>query len=92
MIVSWNHKGLKKFFETGNKSKIIPSHEKRLKIILQRLNAAVKAEDMNTPGLKFHKLIGELQGFYSVTVNANWRIIFRFQGVNAEDVDYIDYH
>lgn len=92
MIISWKHKGLKKFFDTGSKSGITASHEKRLKIILQRLNAASQPDDMNTPSMKFHKLQGDLKGFYSVTVNGNWRVIFKFESKNAFEVDYIDYH
>lgn len=92
MIKTWKHKGLRKFFETGNRSGINPAHETRLKIVLQRLNAATKLEDMNTPSLKLHKLSGNFKAFYSVTVNANWRVIFRYNGPDAEDVDYIDYH
>ncbi len=92
MILTWKHKGLERFAKTGNKSGIIPAHEKRLKIILQRLNAAVTADDMNTPGMGFHLLSGKLKGFYSVSVNGNWRIIFKFTNDNALDVNYIDYH
>ncbi len=92
MIKSWKHKGLKLFFETGKKSGIFVAHEKKLKIILQRLNAAIKPDDMNTPSMKFHKLTGKLSGFHAVTVNANWRVIFGFQNQDAVDVDYIDYH
>jgi proteic killer suppression protein len=92
MIKSWKHKGLKRFFDTGNKAGITASHEKRLRIILQRLNAAVSAEDMNTPSMQFHKLTGNLKDFFSVSVNGNWRIIFKFEGTNAIDVDYADYH
>lgn len=92
MIKSWKHKGLKIFYETGKKSGIMAIHEKRIKIILQRLDAAIKPEDMNTPGMSFHKLVGNLAGFYSVTVSGNWRIIFRFASQNATDVNYIDYH
>lgn len=92
MIKTWKHKGLKKFFDTGNKSDITSSHEKRLKIILQRLNAASSPSDMNTPSMRFHKLQGDLKNFYSVTVNGNWRVIFKFDSTNAIDVDYIDYH
>ncbi|MFX9600753.1 type II toxin-antitoxin system RelE/ParE family toxin, partial [Acinetobacter baumannii] len=66
--------------------------ERRLKIILQRLNAISKPEDMDTPSMKFHKLVGELSGFYSLAVNANWRIIFKFDGIDVTDVDYLDYH
>ena len=80
MIKSWQHKGLKRFYETGNCVGIQPQHVKRLKIILQRLNAAIKPEDMNTPGMKFHKLSGKLNHYYSVIVNKNWRITFMFEG------------
>ena len=92
MITSWKHKGLKQFFETGKKSGIIAAHEKRLKIILQRLSAAIAPEDMNTPGMRFHKLSHDLAGFYSVSVNGNWRIIFKFKNNDAIEVNYIDYH
>jgi toxin HigB-1 len=92
MIQSFKHKGLKRFFEMGVISGINTSHIRRLKIILQRLNAATHPQDMDTPGMKFHKLLGDLSGFYSVSVNANWRIIFRFVVGHVTDVDYIDYH
>lgn len=92
MIKSWNHKGLKSFFETGSKAGIKPAHERRLKIILQRLSAAIRPEDMNIPGMEFHGLSHNLKGFYAVSVSGNWRIIFKFRGQHAEEVDYIDYH
>jgi proteic killer suppression protein len=92
MIKTWKHKGLKQFFENGNIAGIQSGHIKRLKIILQRLNAAIKPDDMNTPGMKFHKLSGKLKSFYSVTVNKNWRVIFKFDGRDAILVDYRDYH
>ena len=92
MIKTWKHKGLKQFFETGKKSGIIASHEKRLKIILQRLSAAIRPEDMNTPGMQFHKLSHNLSGYYSVSINGNWRVIFKFENHDAIEVNYIDYH
>jgi len=92
MIVTWKHKGLKNFFEKGSVAGIVPRHKVRLKIILQRLNASIKPEDMNTPGMNFHSLKGNLTGHYSVTVNANWRVIFKFEDGNAHLVDYLDYH
>lgn len=70
----------------------MPAHEKRLKVILQRLNVATAVDDMNTPGMDFHVLVGKFKGYYSVSVNGNWRIIFRFSSENALDVNYIDYH
>lgn len=92
MIISFKHKGLKNFFVTGSKAGIVAAHEKRIKVILQRLNAAISAKDMNTPGMNFHQLSGNLNGFYSVSVSGNWRIIFKFDEKNAIDVNYIDYH
>lgn len=92
MIKTWKHKGLQLFFSTGHVSGIRPEHSTRLKIILQRLNAAICPKDMNTPGMKFHHLTGKLKGYYSVTVNKNWRIIFKFEGQDAILVNYLDYH
>lgn len=92
MIKSWKHKGLRKFFETGSAAGIQPAHTKRLKIILQSLNAAIKPEDMNLPGMAFHKLLGDLSGYFAVTVRSNWRIIFKFEGKDAILVNYLDYH
>lgn len=92
MIKTWKHKGLKHFFESGNKAGIVAVHERKIKIILQRLSAAIEPEDMNTPGMQFHKLAGNYAGSYSVSVNGNWRIIFKFKNQNAEEVNYLDYH
>jgi len=44
------------------------------------------------PVYRLHPLKGDLKGFWSVTVRANWRIIFRFEGTDAFDVELIDYH
>lgn len=92
MIKSWKNKGLQKFFETGSTAGIQSKHAVRLKIILQRLHAAVKPEDMNTPGMAFHRLKGNLKGYFAVTVKTNWRIIFKFEKENAILLDYVDYH
>lgn len=92
MIKSWKHKGLKQFFETGSTKGIQAKHKLRLKIILQRLNAATLADDLDLPGMRFHALKGKLKNHYSVTVNGNWRIIYKFEGQDAVLVDYLDYH
>ena len=92
MIKTWKHKALRQFFDAGIKSGIIATHERRLKIILQRLHAAAKPKDMNTPSMKFHKLVGNFKGYYSVSVNGNWRVIFQFEGADACNVNYVDYH
>ena len=92
MIRSFKHKGLAKFFETGSKAGIQSAHAERLRLILGRLNAAVKAEDMGLPGLRLHPLKGERKGTWVVWVSGNWRVTFRFVGADAEVVDYEDYH
>ena len=60
--------------------------------ILGRLNESSTVQAMNLPGYRLHALKGDLKGFWSVTVRANWRIIFRFEGGDAFDVELIDYH
>jgi proteic killer suppression protein len=47
---------------------------------------------MNLPGLALHTLKGKLGGHCAVSVSGNWRVIFRFEGRDAVDVDYLDYH
>ncbi len=63
--------------------------------MLQQLNAldgAEKPEDMAYPGWNLHPLKGELAGHWSVKVNGNWRLTFRFEDEDVILVDYRDYH
>lgn len=92
MIKSWKHKGLKQFYLMGDKSGIQPSQAKRLKMILQLLDVAEEPKYMNLPGMNFHLLKGKLVGYYSIRVNGNWRIIFKFDKQDAILIDYVDYH
>jgi toxin HigB-1 len=92
MIKNFRHKGLQAFFETGSKAGIQPNHAGKLRVLLTALDSAKQASDMDAPSWKLHALLGDLAGHYAVTVNANWRLIFTFEGENAECVDYVDYH
>jgi len=92
MIRSFRHRGLEAFFRTGSKAGIQPAHAEKLRRQLSALEFAKRAADMNAPGWRLHGLKGELRGFHSVTVNGNWRLVFRFQNADAELVDYPDYH
>jgi proteic killer suppression protein len=92
MIKSFQHKGLRQFFETGSKAGIQPQHASKLRIMLTRLDAATSPEDMNAPGWKLHTLTVDLAGNWSVWVNGNWRMTFAFEGKDAILVDYQDYH
>lgn len=92
MIKSFVHKGLRDFFERGSKAGIQPHHAKRLARQLQRLDDATSPEDMNVPGWKLHPLHNNLDGYFSVWVNGNWRLSFHFEGTDAVLVNYQDYH
>lgn len=78
MIVSFAHKGLKLYYEKGDTSKVQSLHVSKIKLILTRLDAAITPEEMQVPGYNLHKLTGELKDFWSVKVDKNYRIIFRF--------------
>ncbi len=92
MIKGFRHKGLEKFFKTGSKAGIQAQHAARLRIQLTALDHATNPKDMNAPGWRPHKLSGDMAGFYSISVSGNWRLIFRFEGKDAVEVDYLDYH
>ena len=92
MITSFQHKGLKLFYETGKTSGINPQHAAKLRLILTAINRARQPEELNIPGFYMHALKGAYKGFWSIRVSGNWRIIFRFDGEDIELVDYLDYH
>lgn len=92
MIESFRHKGLKKLFEEDDRWKVPAAQSDKIARILARLNEAVRVEDLGLPGYRLHPLKGDRAGFWSVWVSGNWRIIFRFEGGSALDVDLVDYH
>ena len=92
MIISFIHKGLEKFYNTGKTSGIQSKHMKRLKLILSNLDQAENPNDMDLPGLRLHELKGSRKGIWSATVSGNWRVTFRFREKDAEIVSYEDYH
>jgi toxin HigB-1 len=92
VIATFLHKGLEKLYLTGSKAGIQPHHAAKLARQLAQLDTAKVPNDMNVPGWDFHALVGELAGHYSVAVNGNWRLTFRFEGTNAILVNYQDYH
>lgn len=92
MIVSFRHKGLEAFFRTGSQAGIQPMHAKRLREMLTALHAASGPNDLARPSWRLHGLSGDRAGFHAMTVQANWRLVFRFDGDNVELLDYLDYH
>jgi toxin HigB-1 len=92
MIVSFRHRGLRRLYEDNDRSRLPPNQIPKIAVILARLDAADRVQEMDVPALRLHRLKGKLRKFWSVTVTGNWRIVFRFEEGNAFDVDLIDYH
>lgn len=92
MIKSFRHKGLRRFFETGNPSGVQASHAKRLRMQLAALDTAKAIEDMDIPGFCLHMLKGAMHGRWAIAVNGNWRVTFEFVEGDAYVLDYEDYH
>jgi toxin HigB-1 len=92
MIVGIRHKGLKRLFERDDASGIRSDLVAKIRTILNQLDESQTIEDMRMTSFRLHALKGDKKGFWSVTVRANWRIIFRFKESDADDVDLIDYH
>ena len=92
MIKSFKNKNLEKLFFEDVRRKINPNHISKLLRILDRLDASTNPQDMNLPGYNLHELKGIRKGYWSVWVNGNWRVIFKFDGNYVINVDYFDYH
>lgn len=91
MIRSFKHRGLKRFYERGDGSKLPPQMVGRIEEILTALDTSEDVQEMDLPHFRLHPLGGDRKGQWAVTVRANWRIVFRFDGY-PEDVDFTDYH
>jgi proteic killer suppression protein len=92
MIVFFRSRALKRYWDRDDRSKLPADRIQRIAMILDRLDAATSPDDLNLPGLGFHKLSGTAKGRYAVSVSANWRITFAWQEADAIDVDFEDYH
>ena len=92
MIQSFWDRRLKRLFERGDRSKVPPEMADRIENVLAVLDSARTVDDVDLPGYRLHPLKGDLAGLWSVTISANWRIVFRFEDGMAFDVELIDYH
>jgi toxin HigB-1 len=92
VIRSFRHRGLKRLYERGDRSLIRPDLLERVEVMLAQLDVASTVEAMRIPNYRLHTLQGKLQGYWSVTVKANWRIIFRMEDGDVHDVELTDYH
>ncbi len=92
MIVSFRHKGLARLYQDGSKKGVQAAHVSKLLRILTVLDVAQSPDDLAIPSFRAHPLKGDLAGHWSVWVNGNWRVTFRFVDGDIELVDYQDYH
>ncbi len=94
MIKSFKQSGLKQFFLTGNTKGIQAIHAEKINLILTAMNRTTRIEQLNIPAFRLHRLKGDMSNLWSVTVQANWRITFKFDETTQDIyiVDYQDYH
>jgi len=83
---------LKLLYETGSTRGVQASHERKLILILGFLDKVSEPSELTLPTLRAHPLKGSRDGFWSVWVNGNWRVTFRFVGNDVELLNYEDYH
>jgi toxin HigB-1 len=92
LIKSFRHKGLKDFFESGNKRGITSDMATRIRIRLDVIDAAKTISDINLPGFRLHELKGRRAATWSIWVSGNRRLTFKFIDGHAYDVELEDYH
>jgi proteic killer suppression protein len=88
----FRHKGLERLFASGETRGVSAQQAKGLRRLLASLSTATSPLNMNIAGNQLHPLVGERKGEGAVSVSGNWRLVFRFEGENATDVDLVDYH
>ncbi|MCY4371290.1 MAG: type II toxin-antitoxin system RelE/ParE family toxin [bacterium] len=89
---SYRHRGLRRAHQRGNYHRGNATHADRIARVVATLQAATKPSDLDLPGYRLHSLKGNMEGLRSIRVSANWRIVFRMEGVHVYDVDLLDYH
>ncbi len=93
MIKSFGDKETENVFYDGKSKKLPSDILSRAAKILDRINAADTTDFLRLPpSHRLHKLSGSLEGFWSISINMQWRIIFRFEESDAFDVEIVDYH
>ncbi len=86
------HKGLRALHGGDRPAALPQTLVPRIRRILGNLDAAARPTDLDIPGYRLHPLKGSRAGYWSVRVSGNWRVVFRFDGGEAVDVNLVDYH
>ena len=93
MIKTFANKRTKKLYRNGQSRRFPPDITRRAIRKLDQLHAAYATEDLESPpSTQLHTLVGNRAGQYSISVNAPWRICFRFHDGDAYDVEVCDDH
>jgi proteic killer suppression protein len=93
MIRSFRHRGLRRLYERGDGHELRQDMIGRIRRALSILDSAKAIEDIGRlPGMRLHRLKGDLAGLWSISVSGNWRIVFHFTDEGVADVDLVDYH
>jgi toxin HigB-1 len=92
MIASFRSRVLKRYWQRSETRRLPLASVDRIRLILDRLNAAIAPGDLDLPGFGFHALKGDRKGEFAVLVTRNWRITFGWEEGDAIDVDLEDYH
>ncbi len=92
MIKSFKHKGLERLFIKGSASGVQADYAPRIVLMLDAIDAAEQASELDMPGFRLHRLKGDKRNLWSVRVSANWRITFEFEKGDAYILDLEDYH
>jgi proteic killer suppression protein len=92
MIRGFRHRGLRRLYERDDRSRLRADQVERIEEILGLLDVASSPRDLDISGLQLHRLRGDLKEYWSLTLSANWRIIFRVRDGEVWDVDLVDYH
>lgn len=93
MIQSFGDEETERFFATGKSRRLPTEIRKRAAMRLTQLHAATSVEDLRMPpSNRLEALVGKRLGLWSIRINDQWRVCFRFENGDAFDVEIADYH
>jgi proteic killer suppression protein len=93
VIRSFASSETERFFTTGKSRRLPPEIRKRAAMRLTQLNAAMTLEDLRVPpSNRLQALKHDRRGQWSVRINDQWRVCFRFEVGDVFDVEIVDYH
>ena len=93
MIVSFGNTDTEKIWQGVRVKKIPNDIQQTGRRKLRMINNSINLNDLRVPPAnRLEKLSGKLKAFYSIRINDQWRIIFKWESGNALEVEILDYH